>query len=280
MPIKVENISYTYQLGTPFVKIALKDISLEIENNTIVGIVGNTGSGKSTLLQILSGLLIPQKGQVLIDGVNPAKKSQNGLEVGLVYQFPELQFVMDNVYEEIAYGLTFLNIDNKEIKVRVEKSMDLVGLPSRHYKNAKLSKLSSGEKRRVAIATILALETKYLLMDEPTAGLDYPGREDLKQVIMHLRANNKTILMVSHNLNYLLSLCEKIYVMSDGAIKMVLSKQSNLNDFRELYREKQSLPVHLQTLIKLQELGWNIKGNTIEVKESIQEIIKNLAIGK
>ncbi|NLB89468.1 MAG: ATP-binding cassette domain-containing protein [Syntrophomonadaceae bacterium] len=280
MPIKVEDISYTYQMGTPFAKIALQDISLIIEDNSIVGIVGSTGSGKSTLLQIVSGLLIPQKGQVLIDGVSTAHRSKNKLNVGLVYQFPELQFVMDSVYEEIAYGLTFLNLDKREIQTRVEESMELVGLPFKDYKNAKLNKLSSGEKRRVAIATILALQTKYLLMDEPTAGLDYPGREDLRRVIEELRNKGKTIVLVSHNLSYLLSLCEKIYVMSEGTIKKILSQQSGLQDFAELYQEKQSLPSHLETLIKLQQKGWAIKDTIIEVEESIQEIKNNLAISK
>lgn len=280
MPIKVEDITYTYQIGTPFAQTALKNVSLEIKDNTIVGIVGTTGSGKSTLLQILSGLLLPEKGQVFVDTVNTSNKSKTSLDVGLVYQFPELQFVMDNVYEEIAYGLTFLNLDKREIQTRVEESMELVGLPFKDYKNAKLNKLSSGEKRRVAIATILALQTKYLLMDEPTAGLDYPGREDLRRVIEELRNKGKTIVLVSHNLSYLLSLCEKIYVMSEGTIKKILSQQSGLQDFAELYQEKQSLPSHLETLIKLQEKGWTIKDNTVELKESINEIIKNLALSK
>lgn len=276
MPVKVEDISYTYQIGTPFAKEALQDISLYIEDNSIVGIAGSTGSGKSTLLQVLSGLLIPQKGQVLIDGINTASKKKNRLAVGLVYQFPELQFIMDHVYEEIAYGLTFLNLDNKEIQARVEEAMEMVGLPLNQYKTARLSRLSSGEKRRVAIATILALQTRYLLLDEPTAGLDYPGREQLKQVILQLRDKGQTIVIVSHNLSYLLSLCEKIYVMSEGTIKMELTRESTLKDFAELYRDKQSLPVHLETLIKLRQKGWVIRDNAIEIKKSLQEIKNNL----
>lgn len=280
MPIKVEDISYTYQSGTPFAKTALKDISLNIEDSSIVGIAGSTGSGKSTLLQVLSGLFIPQKGQVLIDGISTAHRSKRKLNVGLVYQFPELQFVMDNVYEEIAYGLTFLNLDKKEIQTRVEESMELVGLTYKEFKNARLNKLSSGEKRRVAIATILALQTKYLLLDEPTAGLDYPGREDLKGVLGQLKNSGKTIVLVSHNLSYLLSICQIIYVMAEGTIKMALSQESGLKDFAELYKDQKSSPVHLETLIKLQQKGWTIKDNTVQVKESIQEIKDNLAFSK
>ncbi|HZK42944.1 MAG TPA: ATP-binding cassette domain-containing protein [Syntrophomonadaceae bacterium] len=279
MPIKIENISYTYDLRTPFEKIALTNVSLDIADHTIVGIMGASGSGKSTLLKILAGLLVPKVGKIFIDGENILDKNKSykhkNHQISLVFQFPEAQFVQDTVYDEIAYGLSFTKLDRTEIETRVINSMELIGLPYKKYRNVKLIYLSSGEKRRVAIATILALQTKYLLLDEPTAGLDYLGRKDLKESLIQLKTS-KTIIIVSHNLKYLLSICDEIYIMSTGTIESYLSKNRSIKDFANLYQQKYQLPAYIETLVRLNQMGWSINTNNTGVTEAAQAIAQVL----
>lgn len=278
MPIEVKNISHTYQVGTPYEKIALNNISFNIRDNSVVGITGTTGSGKTTLLQLMAGLLIPQKGQVIIDNkeITKTKKLQATPDVGLVFQFPEMQFVADNVYDEIAYGLTYLNLEKTTIYSQVKNSLELVGLPFTTYKDKRLSELSSGEKRRVAIATILALDTKYILLDEPTAGLDYLGRLSLQKVILQLKASDKTAVIVSHSLSYLLAMCDEIFIISNGLIDMILTKDSSLTDYTKLYEANYKLPAYLETVFKLNEKGFNIRFNNVNEDIVLENIIKAL----
>lgn len=277
MSIKVNNVSYVYQVGTPYEKMALRDVSLTINDNSVVGLFGITSSGKTTLLQVMAGLIVPQKGQVLVDDVKltPKGKRPRFTNIGLVFQFPETQFVLDKVYDEIAYGLTYQNLDKLLIKERVEKSLDLVGLPFPTYKDRSIRTLSSGEKRRVAIATILALDSKYILLDEPTAGLDYSGRLGLERLIADLKANDKTVVLVSHNLNYLLNICDEIYIMADGIIDSIITNKSSLMDLEALYISNYILPAYLETVFKLRARGYDISLNNKEdVLEGIAKVFR------
>ncbi|HZJ84979.1 MAG TPA: ATP-binding cassette domain-containing protein [Syntrophomonadaceae bacterium] len=280
MSIKLENISYTYQIGRPFEKLVLENISLEIRENTIVGIMGATSSGKTTLLQILAGLLTVQKGQVIIDNdikVNTQNTFVNS--VGLVFQFPEMQFILDRVFDEIAYSLTFLKLKQAEIKNRVLESMEIVGLPGAKYKDRRIENLSSGEKRRVAIATILALDRKYILLDEPTAALDYPGRQDLQKLILRLRDSNKTVVIVSHDLSYLLEMCDEIYIISKGRVAMVLSSDLRPEKLDSLKTLSHPLPAYMETAIKLKKKGFDLRLENWTEDALIEEIIATLVSG-
>ena len=277
MPIKVNNVSYAYQVGTPYEKLALRDVVLTINDNSVVGLFGITSSGKTTLLQVMAGLIVPQKGQVLVDDVKLIAKGKRRkfTNIGLVFQFPETQFVLDRVYDEIAYGLTYQNLDKFIIKERVEKSLGLVGLSFSTYKDRNIRTLSSGEKRRVAIATILALDTKYILLDEPTAGLDYLGRLDLERLIADLKANDKTVVLVSHNLNYLLNICDEIYIIADGTIDSIITNKSSLMDLEALYMANYILPAYLETVFKLRDRGYDISLNNKEaVLEGIAKVFR------
>lgn len=277
MPIKVNNVSYAYQVGTPYEKMALRDVVLTINDNSVVGLFGITSSGKTTLLQVMAGLIVPQKGQVLVDDVKLIAKGKRRkfTNIGLVFQFPETQFVLDRVYDEIAYGLTYQNLDKFIIKERVEKSLGLVGLSFSTYKDRNIRTLSSGEKRRVAIATILALDTKYILLDEPTAGLDYLGRLDLERLIADLKANDKTVVLVSHNLNYLLNICDEIYIIADGTIDSIITNKSSLMDLEALYMANYILPAYLETVFKLRDRGYDISLNNKEaVLEGIAKVFR------
>ena len=277
MPIKVNNVSYAYQVGTPYEKLALRDVVLTINDNSVVGLFGITGSGKTTLLQVMAGLIVAQKGQVLVDDVKLIAKGKRRkfTNIGLVFQFPETQFVLDRVYDEIAYGLTYQNLDKFIIKERVEKSLGLVGLSFSTYKDRNIRTLSSGEKRRVAIATILALDTKYILLDEPTAGLDYLGRLDLERLIADLKANDKTVVLVSHNLNYLLNICDEIYIIADGTIDSIITNKSSLMDLEALYMANYILPAYLETVFKLRDRGYDISLNNKEaVLEGIAKVFR------
>ncbi len=282
MPIKMKNINYTYQKGRPFEKVALQDLSLEIKDKKIVGIIGGTGSGKTTLLLLLAGLLRPQKGQLIIDGETKKAGKKPLLDnVGLVFQFSERQFIQENVLAEIAYSLTWQGLDKATIKNRVAKSMELVGLPWIEFKNRKLTQLSSGEKRRVAIATILALDTKYILLDEPTVGLDYPGRQDLKKTLLKLQNDKKTIVVVSHNLSFLLKISDEIHLMSAGRIIMTLSKDFSLAEPDSLRQFPHPWPAYMETAMRLKEKGYKLSLNQWYHEDKVaREIISQLLINQ
>ncbi len=219
MSIKVENISYVYQKGTPFEKTALKDISFTINDTEILGIIGAEGSGKSTLLQMLNGLFKPSRGRIIVDDRDIStlsKKELPGLrqKVGLVFQYPEQQIFELTVYDEVAFGPKNMGLNSREVDRRVKEALLKVDLSYDLFKERLTSTLSSGEKRRVAIAGILALKPRYLLLDEPTIGLDFEGRTALLNNLQLLNREYKTtIVIVSHSLSYLLKICDRIILL-------------------------------------------------------------------
>ena len=226
MSVIVKNLTYIYDEGMPFASKAIDDISFEIKDNDFVGLIGHTGSGKSTLIQHLNGLLKPSSGEIIVNGFNITDKDLNLTEirkrVGIVFQYPEYQLFEETVEKDIAFGPGNLGLDEEEISKRVRKSMEAVGLDYETYKDKSPFDLSGGQKRRVAIAGVIAMNPEVLILDEPTAGLDPGGRDEIFNLIKKLhRDNNITIILSSHSMDDMAKLAQTIIVMNHGKIEFM-----------------------------------------------------------
>ena len=222
--IRIEHLTHTYSAGTPFQRSAVEDVSLDIMPGEFLGIIGHTGSGKSTLIQHLNGLLRPTQGRVLLNGkdiwAEPKKIRQVRFQVGLVFQYPEYQLFEETVYKDIAYGPGNMGLDRDEIDRRVRESAALVGLTEDQLEKSPFE-LSGGQKRRVAIAGVIAMEPKVLILDEPTAGLDPRGREAiLAQIRAYHRKRGTTVILVSHSMEEIARNAGRIVVFCDSHILM------------------------------------------------------------
>ncbi|MGB7604913.1 MAG: energy-coupling factor transporter ATPase, partial [Lutisporaceae bacterium] len=223
MSIEIRNLSHTYMKDTVFEHKALININLNIEDGEFVGLIGHTGSGKSTLIQHLNVLLKPSEGQIIIDGTDitekgvPLKKIRQ--KVGLVFQYPEHQLFEETVYRDVAFGPQNLGLSQNEVEERVKEALSLVGLDFDKIKDLSPFELSGGQKRRVAIAGVLAMQPKVLILDEPTAGLDPRGRDEILGEIRRLHEKQKiTVILVSHSMEDIANLVDRIIVMSEGKI--------------------------------------------------------------
>ena len=222
--IRLENVSYVYMQGGPFEKHALQNVSLDIGRGEFIGLIGHTGSGKSTLIQLLNGLLKPSKGKIFIDGTDITDKKTKlkdlRFRVGLVMQYPEYQLFEETVFKDIAFGPSNMGLSEDEIRRRVEFAANLVGLSPELLDKSPFD-LSGGQKRRAAIAGVLAMEPKLLILDEPTAGLDPAGRDEILFKIkdMHERMN-LTVILVSHSMEDVAKLADRILVMNSGRVEM------------------------------------------------------------
>src|SRR5690554_3310352 len=225
MSLKIEKLSHIYMQGTPFEFQALKEITAEIKNGEFIGLIGHTGSGKSTFIQHLNGLLKPTSGSIVIDGLDITKKQiklrKVRQKVGLVFQYPEHQLFEETIYKDIAFGPQNLGLSEKEINKRVKESMELVGLDFDKLRDHSPFELSGGQRRRVAIAGVLAMKPDVLILDEPTAGLDPRARDEILDQIkkMHKRYNN-TVILVSHSMEDISRLADRIIVMHKGKIAL------------------------------------------------------------
>lgn len=222
--IKVEHLSYVYSEGTPYAMKALSDVNLEIEKGEIVGIIGHTGSGKSTLIQHFNGLMKPTAGKILLDGAdiweNPKEIRKVRFRVGLVFQYPEYQLFEDTVYKDIAFGPTNMGLSEEEVDRRVRETAALVGVKERHLQQSPFD-LSGGEKRRAAIAGVMAMRPDVLVLDEPTAGLDPAGRDKIfARVREYQKTTGSTVIIVSHSMEDMAKIAERVLVMSDGRVRM------------------------------------------------------------
>ena len=240
MSIKVENITFTYMQGTPYERQALQQITLEINKGEFVAIIGHTGSGKSTLVQHLNGLLKPSTGRVLINDVNLAdkKKSKEVRRcVGMVFQYPEHQLFAETIYEDIAFGPRNLQMSEIQVEEQVREAMRFVGLDYEGFKDRSPFQLSGGQMRRVAIAGVVAMQPDFLILDEPSAGLDPKAKKDIFQEIYKLyKSKNISIILVTHNMEEAAKYAKRILVMSEGQIvcddspeKIFLEKLNQLN---------------------------------------------------
>ena len=235
MSIEVKNVTYVYMPKTPFERVALADVSLTIPEGSFTAIAGHTGSGKSTLVQHLNGLLTPTSGAVLVDGVNIGDKSKTGRQqaqtarqqVGMVFQYAEHQLFEESIAADIAFGPANQELSAEEIDQRVREAMGIVGLDYDTYHDRSPFSLSGGQMRRAAIAGVLAMRPKYLVLDEPAAGLDPSGREELLQQIKRLhKEQNMTIVMVSHSMEYIAKLADNVIIMAQGKVYWI-----DLGDF-------------------------------------------------
>ena len=222
MPVEVRDLSHVYNEDSPFSAAALKGVSLTIADGEFLAVIGHTGSGKSTLIQHLNGLIRPTGGTVVVDGMDIADKGTNLREVrrrvGLVFQYPEYQLFEETVHKDIAFGPKNLGLDNDEIERRVEEACRLVGLPYEAVRDKSPFELSGGQKRRVAIAGVLAMKPGTLVLDEPVAGLDPAGREELLSLIQGIHKGGVTIVMVTHSMDDAARFCDRLIVLDHGRV--------------------------------------------------------------
>lgn len=278
MILKCENLTHVYGVGTPFQKTAIDDINLEIEEGEFVGVIGHTGSGKSTLLQHLNGLLKPSSGKVYVDGLdiweNPENARKARFMVGLVFQYPEYQLFEETVYKDIAFGPKNMGLDENEIDKRVREAIEFVGL-SEEFLNKSPFELSGGQKRRVAIAGVIAMEPKIIILDEPTAGLDPKGRDDiLEHIKMYHQEKKSTVLLVSHSMEDIARYSSKILVLKKGKKIMFDTVKNVFSRGEELEKMGLSIPQITKIFIKLKKHGVDVDTSIYTVEEGRKQIVK------
>lgn len=279
--IEINNLTHIYSEGLPFEKKAVDDISLKVEENEFIGLIGHTGSGKSTFIQHLNGLLKPSSGEIIIDGTRVDKSGSNLTDlrkkVGLVFQYPEYQLFEETIERDIAFGPKNLDISEEEVQERVKSSMESVGLDYETYKDKSPFELSGGLKRRVAIAGVLAMEPKVLILDEPTAGLDPRGRDEILSEIESIHEKRKmTVILVSHSMEDVAKIAERIVVLDKG--KVFLDGEP-----RDIFREEDKLlgvglgiPQITSLMRTLKKKGLDINEDAITVEEAKESLKKYL----
>ncbi len=260
--LEVRNLTHTYSAGTPFEHKALDDMNFSVERGEFVGIIGHTGSGKSTLMQHLNGLLRPTSGQVLLDGVDihHDKKftRQARFRVGLVFQYPEYQLFEETVYKDIAFGPKNMGLKPEEIDRRVRESARLVGLTEAQLEVSPFD-LSGGQKRRVAIAGVIAMEPEVLILDEPTAGLDPASRTGiLENIEAYRKAKNATIMMVSHSMNDVARLTDRLLVLCGSKIAMDGPPVEIFSRADELLQMGLDIPDITRVFLRLKQMGLSV----------------------
>jgi energy-coupling factor transport system ATP-binding protein len=281
MIIKLENVNYVYNPNTPFEQKALDNINLTINEKDFIGLIGHTGSGKSTLVQHLNGLIKPTSGRVIVDGIDTKDANGNLLKVrqkvGLVFQYPEHQLFEETIYKDIAFGPSNLGIDEGEIYNRVKTAMELVGLDFEKLKDRSPFELSGGQKRRVAIAGVLAMEPKVLVLDEPTAGLDPRGRDEILGRIKKLyEEKNITIILVSHSMEDIAKLVNRIVVMHRGKIVMDGETKEVFKQVEKLEQIGLGIPQITSFMRKFKEKGNPVDDTVVTVEEAKRELIRFL----
>lgn len=281
MSIELKDVTYTYMPKTPFERTAIKQINLEIKKGEFVAIIGHTGSGKSTLVQHLNGILKPTAGSVTIDGVDlhaqkgAAKTARR--KVGMVFQYPEHQLFEETIYEDIAFGPKNLGLPTEEIDARVHRAMAFAGLDFAVYAERSPFQLSGGQMRRVAIAGVIALEPEYLILDEPSAGLDPRGRDEIFHEIAKLyRESGIAVILVSHNMEDVAKLATRLIVMNDSQVALDGTPQAVFGELDKLKAAGVDVPPVTALLGKLKERGLNINDKLLTVDEAVTSIIQAL----
>ena len=273
--LEAKNLTYIYSAGTPFEHKALDDISFSVERGEFIGIIGHTGSGKSTLMQQLNGLLKPTSGTVLLDGQDiwSDKKltRQARFRVGLVFQYPEYQLFEETVYKDIAFGPKNMGLSPEEVDRRVREAAGFVGLTEQHLEVSPFD-LSGGQKRRVAIAGVIAMEPEVLILDEPTAGLDPVGRSEiLGNIQSYRKAKNATIMMVSHSMEDVARLTDRLLVMNGSKLAMDAPPAQVFTHAEELTQMGLNIPQVTQVFLELKKLGLDVK-NVYTIEQAAAEI--------
>ena len=257
--LQVQNLQHIYSAGTPFEHVALEDVSFSVQRGEFIGVIGHTGSGKSTLMQHLNGLLKPTSGTILLDGQDiwSDKKltRQSRFRVGLVFQYPEYQLFEETVYKDIAFGPKNMGLSQEEVDRRVREAAGFVGITDEQLELSPFD-LSGGQKRRVAIAGVIAMEPEVLILDEPTAGLDPVGREGiLSNIESYRQAKNATIMMVSHSMSDVARLAQRLLVMSNARLAMDGTPREVFARAQELLDMGLDIPEITRVFLKLQQMG-------------------------
>ncbi len=276
--LRVENLSHTYSKNTPFVRDAVKGVSFTAEKGEILGIIGHTGSGKSTLVQHLNGLIKPTEGKIYFCGRDIWDEKQSISEIrfkiGLVFQYPEYQLFDETVYKDISFGPINMGLSSEDIDNNVKNAAKTVGIPKEYFEKSPFD-LSGGEKRRVAIAGILAMKPEVIVFDEPTAGLDPQGRNTIIDIIKNYRdENNATVIIISHSMEDMAILADKILVMNNGEKFMYGTPKEVFTKREKLISCGLDVPMITKVILKLRENGINISDDIITVQEAAEAIIK------
>ena len=285
MSIKVEHLTHIYDKGMPTESIALEDISFEASDGEFVGIIGHTGSGKSTLLQHLNGLLKPDSGKIIVDDVDITQPGVSMVEIrrriGLVFQYPEYQLFEETVARDVAFGPKNLGLSDEEVADRVKEAIELVGLDYEAVKDRSPFELSGGQKRRVAIAGVVAMHPAVLILDEPTAGLDPKAHQDVLKMVeeVHRRTGNITIF-VSHNMADVAKLSDKIVVIDSGKLVTIGTPKEVFSKKEELWSVGLDLPPVTEFTESLREKGFDISQTILDIDQAADEIAAYLKKSK
>ncbi len=281
MSIQVKNLKHIYEKGMPNESVALEDISFEVDDGEFLGIIGHTGSGKSTLLQHLNGLLKPDEGKIIIGGVDITADDVSMVEIrkriGLVFQYPEYQLFEETVAKDVAFGPKNLSLSQEEIDSRVKEAVTMVGLDYDQIKDRSPFELSGGQKRRVAIAGVIAMGPEVLILDEPTAGLDPKAHKDILSMIeeVHRLTGNITIL-VSHNMADVARLSDKILVIDSGHLVVCGTPKEVFSQTEELEKVGLDLPPITRLTEELRKRGMKIEPTILSIDEAVGQIAEYL----
>lgn len=280
MKIELKNVDYTYNEGEQDNVFALKDVNLQINSHELIGLIGQTGSGKSTLVQLLDGLLIPSSGDVIIDGINSKNKEKRRearFKVGLVFQYPENQLFEETIEKDIAFGPSNIGLSKEEIEQRVKDSMQAVGLDFEKYREISPFDLSGGQQRRVAVAGILSMKPKVLVLDELTAGLDPKGRDDIFSEILKIYNDDPelTIVLVSHSMEDVAKYVDRVIVMNKGEVYSDLSTYETFTK-TDLEKIGLDLPQITKFMRRYKNEGHDVRDDIYTVEDAYLELKKYL----
>ena len=276
--LEVRNLCYSYDSGSTIKNAAVNDISFTVDEGEVVGIIGHTGSGKSTLVQQLNGLLKPTSGNVLFCGKDiwerPKEIRKIRAEIGLVFQYPEYQLFEETVFSDIAFGPKNMGINGDELDSRVREICELIGISEDYYEKSPFD-ISGGEKRRVAIAGVMAMRPKVLILDEPIAGLDPKGRNDVLRMISDYRnAYGATVMIVSHNMEDMALIADRLLVLNDGKL-LDFDKTQNIFSKPEILQNiGLNVPIVTRVFLKLRELGYNVPTDIFTIQKAVDYLAK------
>lgn len=274
--LQVKNLTHSYNGNTPFVNDAVSNVSFAVEKGEILGIIGHTGSGKSTLVQHLNGLLKPTDGQILFENEdiwkNPKEIRKIRSKIGLVFQYPEYQLFEETVFSDIAFGPKNMGLSDDELDKRVKEICEIVGVKPEYLQKSPFD-LSGGEKRRVAIAGVMAMRPEIIVFDEPTAGLDPKGRDNIIKIIKDYRkAFNATVIIISHSMEDMALLADKLLVMNKGNLEMFDTVDNVFSQGDKLRKIGLNVPIVTRVFNKLKALGVDVNENVFTVTDAVNEL--------
>ena len=275
--LETKNLTYIYGEGTPFEKKAVNNVNIKIEQGELIGIMGHTGSGKSTFVQMLNGLIKPHSGQVLLNGKNiwdkPKEIKKIRFQVGMVFQYPEYQLFEETVYKDIAFGPKNMGLSDEEVDKSVRRAARFVGLKDELLNKSPFD-LSGGEKRRAAIAGVIAMDPDVLILDEPTAGLDPMGRDVLlSQIVQYHKERKNTVLMVSHSMEDLARIADRIMVMNNSNLEMFDTTKNVYSQNKRLEEISLRVPQITKIMAELKDKGFEFSDGILTVEQALEEIL-------